>query len=336
MGIAIRVKTPKKTTVETKTETTFLMTVEQGVKAVKETTKKRNENNRDNLTQAMKAGRALTEIKKQVPYGQWTKWLQDNALEMGYGLVSNEAPERAAQYDMALWRGMELHQSRLVEMGLIDPLDSEDSDVIDSLDNDSVVIAIGAFYELTRRNAPDDAIQLALDRIASGKYEPNEFTRGEAKKLVAFTKAVAGLPEKHKGTAKILQSKGLDNPQIVSMLPKLAEEHPDLVEEMVASGTISVPHKEEQLPIDSISVTDIELATGYADTQEAFGYIERNKPLTTEIKESRKRNFKQGGVYEGTAAQVEKLLQDALKKKKGRLIRVVWYEQEDEEESAKN
>lgn len=307
------------------------MTIEEGIACVKETTLKRNQNNRDSLTQAMKAGRALIAIKAQVPYGQWTQWLKDNAPEMGYGLVSNHKPERAAQYDMALWRGMEIHQQRLVELKLIDPLDSNDSEIIETFDDETITVAIGAFYELTRRNAPDEAVEIALNKIASGEYKAGDFGRPEAKKLVKMVKAIKELPEKHRKVAEQLQQKGLDNPEVISYIPELVDEHPELVEEMVSSGMMTVPHKTEQMPIESISATDVELTMGYEDTEKAFGYIERNKELVAEIKDSRKRRFKQGGIIEGTPAQVQKQLDDSLKKKNGKYIRVVWYEQEETE-----
>lgn len=301
--------------------------IQENIECIKETTSRRRANNRDNLTQAMRAGRLLLDIKSQVKRGEWVNWLKDHVDELGYGLVST-SPVRAAQYDMALWKRMSAYQDRLVELKLLGSSEPDEDGVVRNMEDDNITVAISAFYELTRRDASETAIEIALDGIAAGTYSEGQLDTNGAKKLVRYSNAVDSLPAEHRETAKKLYHKGLDSPDIAKRIPQLAEEHPEILEEMVASGSLSVPHRETQMTLDDISETDLDLAVGETEVEQAWEYINRNKPLTADVKTAKKRNLKQGGVFEGTLDQVLHQLEELRKKDDGRFMRVsLWYEE---------
>lgn len=299
---------------------------------VQESNRKRSKNNRDNLTQAMRAGRALTDIKSCLQHGQWGAWLESNIDKLGYGAIST-SPIRAAQYDMLLWRKMCDYQDRLVASGLMHDIEASEQDIVDHIEDQGVTVAVSAFYELTRKGVPETAIDLMLSRLADGdNQDGTSFDTPAAKRLAEYAKRRDSLSDEHQLIADRLYVLGLDNPDVVDCIPTLASEHSDILAEMLATGHISVPHREESLPVSSIGRTDIDMAIGEEETEEAFTYIERNKPLVAEIKGARQRGFVQQRVIEGTPAQVQHLLSEAVKGVGGKTVRVVLYVQEGQPE----
>lgn len=307
---------PRVTEISSKTH---LKAIEQ----IRLTTTRRATNNRDNLTQALLAGRLLVDIKANLGHGSWLKWLEDNIDAMGYKSVSN-SPVRAAQYDMRLWKQMEPHRERMAELKLIAG-DDDDMAFVNNLDDDMVTVATTVFYELSRKNVPEAAVELAFEAIA----QHGEFTAPQVQRLITYSQEIEKLAPEHRDTAAKLYLKGMDNPTVVSAIPTLTSDHPEILNEMLVAGALSVPGSDEQVPLSGISMTDIKLAAGEAATEAALSFITRNAPIVDEVREVRAGHFEKIGVYEGTAAQVEHLLKQAIAGKGGKILRVVCYEQSD-------
>lgn len=288
------------------------------VSRVRETTETRNRNARSTLLASVQAGRELTLVKQNLQHGEWTNWLESHIESMGYDLIS-VAPIRAAQYDMRLYDTMVAY----MQQSEYDTLE----EAINAIAPDNVNIAMSVFYELTRRDMPLFALDMAFERMSLRNGE--RFTTPQAKRLNRYAQAVEDLPDTYRDYAKQLYISGLDNPHIVPYIPRLDN---DVLREMQATGALSIPGG-EQVPLSDIGITDMRIFFNEKDTEEALEFIARNEGIVSEIRAT-KGHYEQVGVFEGSSARVVNALKNALLSKKSeKKFRVVLYIESDDGET---
>lgn len=328
------------------------LTIPTARQTVVATVLRRKKNARDTLKQSIVAGYYLTHIKSSLGHGNWLSWLRDNALDLGYGGLSTD-PVRAAQYDMALYRKLLPHLDTMLSLGIIT---EEASDAIDNLDDTASVFVMSAFYEFTRKDTPDLAIELALETIAALQAEtPDDdeddntpqgdsmdsrkssgsikFDKPHSKRLIKYAKAAEALSDDDRETAKALYRHGMDNPDILEQLPLLKKEYPEIVEEMVNTGTLSVPQNDEQMDVSLISVTDINLAMGDAATELEIQKLANRTEVADTLRSEAFYDFQ--GTFTGTPEQILHELRIAMgqcQQENGAIeVRVSWHKRRDTE-----
>lgn len=214
----------------------------------------RRNNAKQNLSQALRAGRILfVDIKPQIQHGEWIRWLQQNAPRMGY---TGRDPVRKAQADMRLWNVWSPYVPRLIEMGAIPPSFNED-DIIQTMTDDQFDLSLSVMYEMTRKHITSDDIDMFLSNI----QDDGSPTINSTKKSLLIKQTSQNLPvEKQKSLQHAVSLYDMTS----DVISRWGELNADIVEEIVNTGYVTTFDVDTddyvQVHVSNISKNDLVLA----------------------------------------------------------------------------
>lgn len=259
--------------------------VDEAVGLVREANRRRLQNNRDTISQTLTAGRVLyEEIKPTIQFGQWERWLQANAVDMGYDITN---PVRSAQLDMQFWRTWKPYVQELSANNVINNV--IDSEIVNGMTQHQVNVSISALYAFMGNAVPDNAIRMAIDTLA----KTGELTTTQAKTIIDASKAIYALPEKVQEFAiELYESYGLTNPDVIENLPSLLENN-DIASQMLETGYLTIPVSsdgdERSVKIDRISSTDVLLVLQNEEVETALRKLTHIKDSLQQREEDRRK-----------------------------------------------
>lgn len=224
--------------------------------AVNDSIERRNQNDLDNITQALRAGRELHRLKDIVKdlygHGQWYDYIKEH---------TDYKTPRDAQLDMQLFKSWEPWLTQLITDGVIENADTPENELVTYLGEDGIAACKSAMQNFARSNTPDVAFELAISTIKNG-----QLTVQRSSELMEFSRALIKLPEKWQDIGKFWYERyEFLNSDVVSLLPKL-EGFEQIVEEISKSGYLHVPGinngQGRNVHIARAGVADFELAIG--------------------------------------------------------------------------
>lgn len=267
-------------------------------KILNQSIKIRKQNDRDNLTQALKAGRILKEIlKPTIAHGEWERYILNNTE---YRNV------RQAQIDMQIWSAWKPFAEQLVANGVISSDAFLEQSLVSNLDEEAVHISISAMAQFAYKDVPQLALEIALKKMETGG---DGFTISGAKKIIEVAKAIEVLPDDNsKKIAQTLVSEhAVDNAEIINEIPRLSRENPQIIKEMVETGTIFVPGVDgdgQHVPLDKASKTDVQIAANRDSIESELVNQYKNKHI---LPNTTKDNYVYVNTYTGTPAQLKQI-----------------------------
>lgn len=259
---------------------------------INETIRRRKLNRRDDITQALKAGRALTELKPTIPHGKWQEFVLAN---------TDYTSVREYQIDMRFWEYWKPYVDRLQASGIIFDLNSPENDLVGSLTDEEIQVCFSALHEFTSSNVPEFAIEAALKSIESG----NGLTIADSKRIAAAAKKVENLEsETVRDIARdMIVNSGVTNPDVLELLPTVIAEAPEIIQEIRDSGHIFVPGVNNgdgrQVKIANASRTDLEIVLGRHSIEEE---LSRQKEIKDDLFEVN--GFDYLGTIEGSPSDI--------------------------------
>lgn len=219
-------------------------------------------NERENLALVLRNGRLLSDTKNGLKHGEWLPFLSQTRY-------ANKA--REAQKHMQIWRRWEGRIARLMQAGVLAPINPE-LDWVNRLSAGQVNIALSVVYALTPDNIPDSALDIALAVLE----QDGHLESPQLPDIVEAAEMVDNLPPGKTSDAvrELVTKHGVTNPDVVRLLPQLAQEKPNLVKEWTETGAVYIQASNdgdgEQIPLRRASVTDVRLALGDNDLHVAL------------------------------------------------------------------
>ncbi len=288
-------------------------TLQADIKEINDSLRRRASNNRDNVTQALRGGRHATSLKARVKaedLGNWETWVVEN---------TDYDSARQAQNDMQFWRAWKDRIDELIEVGVINDLDNPESQLVGTLDDNAVTISLSAMEEFKRKGVPDSALEYALDALRKGPVSIHD-----AQAIVQTAKAIEALPQEFRAMAEgLYHEHGLSNPQVIAMIPQMAEQ-PGMLREIESTDHIYVPGLDRQVPIAQAGASDIEIALGRYGIEEELEAQAKAHDIR-EDRLDRSKRFNYDDKIEGTLQQI---LFSLNKKPTDRIYSVVVYSRE--------
>jgi len=270
------------------------------ITAVNDTIKQRERNNRDNITQALRAGRILSEhLKPQIPHGEWRQWVLDN---------TDYVTVRAYQSDIQLWEAWKGYADQLVELGIVKDVRQPEYELVSDLDDETVSTSLSALQLFMRKGTPDSALDMAIKDLQRENSGTTGLSIKRAGTLIETAKAIEELPEVDRQTARTLYNEhNLTNPDIIRQLPNIRSKAPDIIDDMMASGFVNVPGvnngQGRAVNLSNASLTDIELSMGDADVTNELQY-QNDKRQQREEREETGRKWKFEQSIEGSRLSI--------------------------------
>ncbi len=232
---------------------------------------RRRQNNRISLTEALRAGRHLNLLRKYIPHGHWEDYITRNTIY---------ASPQEARVDMRFWEHWQPHINDLVNMGIVNNIDSPEDELVAQMSDSIVTASFAALTEFSNAAAPDFAIDMAVQYMLN---QGGTFTRKKANQIIEIAKTIECLPENIQPLAhQLVEQHGVTNIDVIKALPELNET--SAIEEVSSSGTIFVPGIDngdgKQVPINTVSKTDVDLVLGklrYEELNQDSARIKHNK-----------------------------------------------------------
>lgn len=267
---------------------------------INETIRRRANNKRDDVTQALRAGRELSKLKKSVPHGSWRNYVMTN---------TDYRSEREYQIDMRFWDYWQVHIEKLTRLGVIHDVIALEADLVGNLSDDEVNVCFSALQEFINANVPQFAMEAALNNIELG----NGLSIVDSKRIANAAKKVASMPdEKTRGIAQeLIVRHGAINPDVIDIIPQVVSESPELMDDIRLNGTFFVPGVDNgngrQVKVANASRTDFELALGRSSVEHE---LTRQQEIRRDIQTRDEFNYIV--TLEGSPSQIVSQLQRYL------------------------
>ncbi len=269
------------------------------IREVNDSLARRERNDRDNVTQALRGGRHLSRWKEAIAHGNWRDWVIEK---------TNYKKIRRAQNDVQLWNRWKDSLDDLIRLGLIHDLDAPESDLVAAMSESDVYMSKSAMEEFMRDDVPDLALSMVLNELEKGSVQIKQ-----AEQIIETAKRIEALPDdgSRQLATELNRQYGLVNPRIIDMMEQINEQ-PELAQELLNTGHFYVPGLDKQVPIAEAGETDVELTLGRHVIEEEIESQQASRHISSE-RQDRAVNFDYTTQIEGTLQQVMFQLQQQHK-----------------------
>lgn len=282
---------------------------------INETIRRRRANKRDDITQTLRAGRYLVQLKEIIPHGQFQKYVTENTLY--------KYP-REYQVDMQIYQKWKSHIEELIELGVIHNLDNVESEFVEGMNDEDVDVTATAFLKFAAGNMPEWALEAAVNHIERKVNSDDPTDRidvlsiREAEKLVTAIKTVENIPnvEARDFARELVENYGVTNVEVLQFVPEVVKNTPSIMEEIRSTGMVSVAGvnngQGRQIDVDKIGKTDLEIALGYESIEK---HLETNANIRVQLETQS--HYEWITAIRGTPAQIMQQLSQHLTQEDG-------------------
>ena len=267
------------------------------IREINDSLERRERNDRDNISQALRGCRNLARWRDAIAHGDWRAWVIDKTnYKKGR---SDRSAIRRAQNDIQLWNRWKDRIDDLSRLGLIHDLDAPESDLVGAMTDTEVTMSKSALEEFMREGVPELALDMVIESLEKGSVQIKQ-----AEQIIATAKRIEALPDdgSRQLATELNRQYGLTNPRVIDMMEQINEQ-PDLAQEMLNTGHVYVPGLNKQVPIAEAGETDIELTLGRHVIEEEIESQQHSRAISAE-RQDRTMNFNYSRQIEGTLQQV--------------------------------